>query len=156
MGSVQMAVFVSAAGDWKCHRSRAESLRGARLQHVELVPGNVYEGHVLLHDNYCEVRGQQGYDSAGVISICPSSYAWDPQVDACPSLLLLDGASVTLALAAIPVDLRLAFATPTDCGAFTKWFVRSARAAHDARHEEALQTGRGSAKRRRPRAPVRD
>ena len=156
MGSEPLDVLVSASGDWKTTIRLAESLLGFKMKHVKFVPGNVYEGSVFLLDKSCEVCGQQGYDGAGVISICPSDYAWDPQVDACPSLLLLDGASVTLALAAIPVDLRLAFATPTDRGVFTKWFVSSARAAHEARHEEALQTGRGSTKRRRPCVPGRD
>ena len=154
--SKPMAVFVSMAGGWKVPQRSCESLLGVRLMHVELVPDNVYDGHVFLHDKSCEVCGHGGYDGAGVISIEPSNYAWDPQTDVCPSLLLLDDVSVTLALAAIEVDLRLAFATPTDCGVFTEWFVRSARAAHDARLKEALQTGRGSTKRRRPCAPVRD
>ena len=44
------------------------------MNHVKFVPGNVYEGSVFLLDKSCEVCGQQGYDGAGVISICPSDY----------------------------------------------------------------------------------
>ena len=126
-------------------------MNGVFLCAVALDPNVVLNACVSLHECACVVSDvpPSGYQCAAEISIKPCSYAYDNQTRGCPNLVLLDERTVVLALAAIDVDLRLAFTTTADCGVFTEWFVRSARAAQEARREQDLLPVTGSRRTRR-------
>ena len=150
--ATQMSACVSMTGGWTVKASKATWACGAKMSSVVLDPWVVHEVTVSLDNQsgVAYIHGAGGYGDAGSLGIISGEYAYSTQEHGCPSLVVLDNVSVALALAQIPVDLRLAFTTPTDLDVFTAWFVRSARAAHDARQVLALQpTGQGQKRTRR-------
>lgn len=146
-----MPVLMALAGGWRSVARDALMLRCSLLYVVALDPNVVLSARVSLHESTCVVSdvSPSGYQHAAEISINPCSYAYDNQADGCPNLVVLDERTVVLALALVDVDLRLAFTTAADCGVFTEWFVRSARAAQEARREQDLLPATGLRRTRR-------
>ena len=141
----QLPAYMSIAGDWKVASALAASnagltTRGARLCSIVFYPTNVYGVLVLVDGTSACIASASGYNELGRIEIKPDVYDYSAAECKCANLLELDDVSVALALATIPVDLRLAFTTRADRNLFSEWFVRTARAAHDARAARALSS----------------